>query len=63
MAAVRAAGLVVGYGAPAGHGASRIALAAGAVVAADVPPRTVVMGVPGRVIRQVPDEDLIERWR
>jgi acetyltransferase-like isoleucine patch superfamily enzyme len=38
-------------------------VAAGAVVAADVPPRAVVMGVPARVVRQVGDEDLIERWR
>ena len=38
-------------------------VAAGAVVAADVPPRAVVMGVPARVVREVPDADLIERWR
>lgn len=38
-------------------------VAAGAVVAKDVPPRAVVMGVPARVVRQVPDEDLLERWR
>ena len=38
-------------------------VAAGAVVAADVPPRAVVAGVPARVLRQVPDEDLLERWR
>jgi acetyltransferase-like isoleucine patch superfamily enzyme len=38
-------------------------VAAGAVVAADVPSRAVVMGVPARVVRQVSDEDLIERWR
>jgi acetyltransferase-like isoleucine patch superfamily enzyme len=38
-------------------------VAAGAVVAADVPPRSVVMGVPARPLRQVPDEDLLERWR
>lgn len=38
-------------------------VAAGAVVTRDVPPRAVVMGVPGRVVRQVPDEDLIERWQ
>ena len=38
-------------------------IAAGAVVTRDVPPRGVVMGVPGRVIREVPDEDLLERWR
>jgi acetyltransferase-like isoleucine patch superfamily enzyme len=37
--------------------------AAGAVVAADVPPRAVVIGVPARPVREVPDEDLLERWR
>jgi UDP-2-acetamido-3-amino-2,3-dideoxy-glucuronate N-acetyltransferase len=38
-------------------------VAAGAVVTADVPPRAVVMGVPARQVREVPDSDLIERWR
>jgi acetyltransferase-like isoleucine patch superfamily enzyme len=38
-------------------------VAAGAVVVADVPPGTVVMGVPARVVREVPSEDLLERWR
>lgn len=38
-------------------------VAAGAVVTHDVPARAVVMGVPARVVREVPDEDLIERWR
>jgi acetyltransferase-like isoleucine patch superfamily enzyme len=38
-------------------------VAAGAVVTKDVPARAVVMGVPGRAVREVPDEDLIERWR
>jgi acetyltransferase-like isoleucine patch superfamily enzyme len=38
-------------------------VAAGAVVTRDVPARAVVMGVPARVAREVPDEDLIERWR
>jgi acetyltransferase-like isoleucine patch superfamily enzyme len=38
-------------------------VAAGAVVTRDVGPREVVMGVPARVARQVPDADLIERWR
>jgi UDP-2-acetamido-3-amino-2,3-dideoxy-glucuronate N-acetyltransferase len=37
-------------------------VAAGAVVTNNVPARAVVMGVPARVIRQVPDEDLLERW-
>jgi UDP-3-O-[3-hydroxymyristoyl] glucosamine N-acyltransferase len=38
-------------------------VAAGAVVTRDVPARGVVMGVPARVVRQVPGEDLLERWR
>jgi acetyltransferase-like isoleucine patch superfamily enzyme len=37
-------------------------VAAGAVVTSDVAPRKVVMGVPARMVRDVPDEDLIERW-
>jgi acetyltransferase-like isoleucine patch superfamily enzyme len=38
-------------------------IAAGAVVTRDVPARGVVMGVPGRAVREVPAEDLLERWR
>ena len=38
-------------------------VAAGALVTRDVAAREVVMGVPARVVRRVPDEDLIERWR
>ena len=38
-------------------------VAAGAVVAADVPARAVVMGVPARVVREVPAQDLLERFR
>ena len=38
-------------------------VAAGALVTRDVGRRQVVMGVPARVVREVPDEDLIERWR
>jgi acetyltransferase-like isoleucine patch superfamily enzyme len=38
-------------------------VAAGAVVTRDVPARAVVVGVPARVVREVPDEDLQERWR
>jgi len=38
-------------------------VAAGAVVTANVPPRAVVMGVPARVVREVPDEELVERFR
>jgi acetyltransferase-like isoleucine patch superfamily enzyme len=38
-------------------------VAAGAVVTADVPPRTVVMGVPARAVREVPEADLLQRWR
>jgi UDP-2-acetamido-3-amino-2,3-dideoxy-glucuronate N-acetyltransferase len=38
-------------------------VAAGAVVTRDVPARAVVMGVPARVVREVPDTDLLEHWR
>jgi acetyltransferase-like isoleucine patch superfamily enzyme len=38
-------------------------VAAGAVVTRDVPARAVMIGVPARVVREVADEDLIERWR
>jgi len=37
-------------------------VAAGAVVAANVAARSVVLGVPARATRAVPDEDLLERW-
>ncbi len=38
-------------------------IAAGAVVVRDVPDRGVVMGVPGRMVREVGADDLLERWR
>jgi UDP-2-acetamido-3-amino-2,3-dideoxy-glucuronate N-acetyltransferase len=38
-------------------------VAAGAVVTGDVPERAVVMGVPASVVREVPEQDLLERWR
>jgi UDP-3-O-[3-hydroxymyristoyl] glucosamine N-acyltransferase len=38
-------------------------VAAGALVTRDVGARQVVIGVPARVLREVPDEDLLERWR
>ncbi len=38
-------------------------IAAGAVVTKDVEPRAVMAGVPARKIREVGDEDLLERWR
>jgi acetyltransferase-like isoleucine patch superfamily enzyme len=38
-------------------------IAAGAVVTRDVPPRGVAMGVPARVVREVGEQDLLERWR
>jgi acetyltransferase-like isoleucine patch superfamily enzyme len=38
-------------------------VAAGAVVTRDVPARAVVMGMPARVVREVGEADLLERWR
>jgi acetyltransferase-like isoleucine patch superfamily enzyme len=38
-------------------------VAAGALVSEDVPARAVVMGVPARIVREVPEADLLERWR
>ena len=37
-------------------------VAAGALVTRSVAPRAVVMGVPAREVREVPDGDVIERW-
>jgi acetyltransferase-like isoleucine patch superfamily enzyme len=36
-------------------------IGAGAVVIADVPPRKVVVGIPARVLRDVPEDELLER--
>ena len=38
-------------------------VAAGSVVTRDVAARAVVMGNPARAVREVGDEDLLERWR
>ncbi len=38
-------------------------VAAGALVTRDVAARTLVMGSPARVVREVGEEDLLERWR
>jgi acetyltransferase-like isoleucine patch superfamily enzyme len=38
-------------------------IGAGAVVTRDVPARARVLGVPGRVVGQVADDELIEHWR
>ena len=37
-------------------------VAAGAVVTNDVPARSLVLGVPARVVRKVADEELLEHW-
>lgn len=37
-------------------------VAAGALVTRDVPARGVAIGAPARVVREVPEEDLLERW-
>ena len=67
-----AVGVTVGEGASVGARAVCVApvaigrwalVAAGAVVTRDVPARAVVMGVPARVVRDVRDGDLLERWR
>ena len=36
---------------------------AGAVVTRDVAARTVVVGVPARLLREVPDEDALAAWQ
>jgi UDP-2-acetamido-3-amino-2,3-dideoxy-glucuronate N-acetyltransferase len=38
-------------------------VAAGAVITSDVPARAVVAGVPARARGEVPDEQMLERWR
>jgi acetyltransferase-like isoleucine patch superfamily enzyme len=38
-------------------------IGAGAVVLNDVPARKVMVGVPARELRDVGDEELLERWR
>jgi acetyltransferase-like isoleucine patch superfamily enzyme len=39
------------------------AVGAGAVVLENVPPRKLVVGVPARELRDVGDDELLERWR
>ena len=38
-------------------------VATGSVVTRNVPPRTLVMGVPAKKVRDIGDEELIENWR
>ena len=38
-------------------------VATGSVVTRNVPPRTLVMGVPAKRVRDIADEELIENWR
>jgi acetyltransferase-like isoleucine patch superfamily enzyme len=38
-------------------------VATGSVVTRNVPPRTLVMGVPAKRVRDIGDEELIEHWR
>lgn len=38
-------------------------LAAGAVLTRDLSPRSLAMGVPARVVREVGEQELLERWR
>ncbi|MFL5841431.1 MAG: N-acetyltransferase, partial [Thermoleophilaceae bacterium] len=37
-------------------------VATGSVVTRDVPPRTLVMGSPAKLAREIGDEELIENW-
>jgi acetyltransferase-like isoleucine patch superfamily enzyme len=37
-------------------------VATGSVVTRDVPPRTLVMGSPAKLVREIRDEELIENW-
>lgn len=52
----------IGGGAVLVPGVEEAFVAAGAVVVADVAPRSVVMGVPASHVREVPDEDLLGRF-
>jgi acetyltransferase-like isoleucine patch superfamily enzyme len=53
-------GVVVAPGVEVGEDAY---VAAGAVVVGDVPPRAVMMGVPARQVREVPEADLLGQRR
>ena len=69
--AAESGGILVGRASRLGTGAiimppvvigEEAVIAASALVRADVPPRTIVAGTPARHLRDVRDDELLERW-